>query len=191
MTKIFPYDFDKKVKSFNVRFLPNLLSYGTLGDSIVIASKEKSSTLLNRESQIYLSHAIINPLDGFNSYLKEPISIVRYGKKTFDLITKQFLNLTNPFDLTNDISFIFSYKNDPKGFGYFEITDVINSNQNRIYDESHLGKNNKELIEDFLMRRDIRIESLALNLSSDKFKPEIMKSYGDIIRDHKIKSLLA
>lgn len=193
MTKIFPYDFDKKVKSFNVRFLPNLLNNEKLGDSIITALKEIPSVLSNRKrkSQIYLSYAIINPFDGFNSYVIDSVSIIRYGKNTFHYLSKEFEKSKNPFDLNSEVSYVMEFKVDTRGFQYFEIVDTINSKNNRIYDESHPGKNDKNSIIDFLLKRDKCIESEALNFSDDKFKGEIMESYGDIIRDYRINKVLS
>jgi len=191
MTKIFPHNFDRKVKSFNVRFLPNLLNDGRCGDPIVAALKEVPSVLSNRKSQIYLSYAIINPFDGFNSYMIDSVSIIRYGRNTYNKLINELEKHINPFDLNSEISYVVEFKVDARRFQYFEIIDTIKSKHNRIYDELHPGKSDKELIKDFLLNRDKCIESMALELSDEKFKNEIMASYGDIIRDHKINKVLS
>lgn len=186
MTKIFPHEFDRSCKKFNVRFVPNIINDNIVGDSIVVAYKN-SKSLIKRKSLIYFSYAIVSPFDSFNSYLHDNISIVRYGKYTFDDLF--FYQDKMPFDLNSEVSFIFREKKE-RGMTFFEIDNMIESKNNKLYDEFHPGKNDKDSIIKFLKKRDKHIELLALQLSDDEYKPDIKEVYKDVIRDHKISQLI-
>jgi hypothetical protein len=201
MTKVFPHDFEpvySRYKEFNVRFVPNVINDRDIGNSIVIAYKNYKSAITairstptwqGRKSLVYLSYAIVNPFDSFNSYLHDTISVIRYGKNTLDKLSSFFNRDINPFDLSSEVSFLFKLKQE-NGMTFFEIDQVIESKHNKIYDEFHPGKNDKEVIAKFLQNRDKHIEILALQLSDDEYKPEVMETYKSIIRGYKIGQLI-
>lgn len=191
-TKIFPYDFlkDEVGGHFYIRLLPNLTSIGTTGDPIIRGCKSPLSKLLklNQQNNLYhyYSYAIINNWDDMNRYVRKEVSIIRYGKSISNFIKKAIEgDHRNIFDLQSPycIKMRVTYK---EGYRDYE-NYYFKSNENIIYDPSHPGKNDKELISKFLLNRDVSIENLAINSSDEPYKSDLKKIYADIIRDEKLK----
>lgn len=195
-TKIFPYDFLKGEQSgghFYIRLLPNLTSIGTTGDPIVRGFKSsdpkflvKNSIYPRRIHTHYYSYAVINNWDDMNRYVKGEVSIIRYGESIYDFIMgivegdrRNIFDMQSPYCIKMRVKYKEGYR-DFENY-YYE------SNENIIYDPVHPGKNNKEIIENFLLNRDISIEQLAINSSDERYKSELINKYADIIRDEKLK----
>ncbi len=187
-TKIFPYDFlNDDTSAFYIRLLPNLTSIGTIGDAMVTGNQSKKSEAGASLSRYhYYSYAVINNWNDMNRYVRNEVSIIRYGKSIYDFIIK-FANFPSIFDTQSSycIKLNLKYK---EGYPYFE-NYYFQSNENIIYDPNHPGKNDKELIKKFLLDRDISLEQLAIESSDGPHKSDLKKKYADIIRNEKLKSI--